>query len=245
MNSDAPNPIDRVHHTAAYELVVDQLRRVIYLGRFLPGEKLPPERELAQQLGVSRTTVREAVRLLEGEKLLAIKRGATGGIVVTAPHERLQNEGKRISAEHRRELETIFEYRFAVECYGVRLAAERRSDEDIARLRELMERMEELAAGMYEDRASVAEYNAADTRFHLDLAAASRNPVFERAVEEIRAGMFLPVGSIFERLTERVDYHHRPILEAVAARDADAAEENMRAHIRIAYEGLQSFFPGR
>src|SRR6056297_555626 len=76
--------LDPIHHTATYERVVEQIRRVIYLGRYLPGDKLPPERELAQQLGVSRTTVREAIRMLEGENLIRVKRGATGGIIVAA-----------------------------------------------------------------------------------------------------------------------------------------------------------------
>src|SRR4029079_3166877 len=66
----------------AYELVLEQLRRSIQLGHFLPGDKLPPERDLARQLGVSRTTVREAVRVLEGEGAVEIRRGSAGGIVL-------------------------------------------------------------------------------------------------------------------------------------------------------------------
>ncbi|MBT5037425.1 MAG: winged helix-turn-helix transcriptional regulator, partial [Rhodospirillaceae bacterium] len=74
--------IDPVRPTSACELVVEQLRRAIHLGRFLAGDKLPPERELAKQLGVSRTTVREAVKVLEGEGLVRSKRGAAGGLSV-------------------------------------------------------------------------------------------------------------------------------------------------------------------
>ena len=71
--------IDPVRPASACDLVVEQLRRAIHLGRFVAGDKLPPERELAKQLGVSRTTVRDAVKILEGEGLVQSKRGAAGG----------------------------------------------------------------------------------------------------------------------------------------------------------------------
>ena len=241
----APRQIGPVHHTAAYELVVDQIRRVIYLGRFLPGEKLPPERELAQQLGVSRTTVREAIRLLEGERLITVKRGATGGIIVTAPHVKSEEERRNIIAARERELKDIFEYRFAIECYAVRLAAAKRSKRDLTYLQKTVDRMEELAGKVDRGEASIAEYSAADTRFHIGIAAASGNARFERAIEEIRAAMFLPVGAIFERLQDQVDIHHRPIFDAIASRDADAAEHNMREHIATAFDGLKNFLAKR
>ncbi len=77
--------LDPVATVPAYELVLEQLRRSINLGHFGPGDKLPPERDLARQLGVSRTTVREAVRVLEGEALVEVRRGSTGGITVLQP----------------------------------------------------------------------------------------------------------------------------------------------------------------
>src|SRR3954453_15053226 len=68
----------------AYAAVVDRLRRSIALGVVAPGEKLPPERTLADGLGVSRLTVREALRVLQGEGLIVTKRGGSGGAVVTS-----------------------------------------------------------------------------------------------------------------------------------------------------------------
>src|ERR1700712_3739154 len=100
MNSHTKPLMNPVRAAATYELVVDQLRRALALTRFVPGEKLPPERELAQQLGVSRTSVREAIRILEGEGALEVKRGATGGVlvrqmpIVPATYEELREQAE-------------------------------------------------------------------------------------------------------------------------------------------------------
>src|SRR5215469_11104221 len=80
--TSAPVAIERVEHVPVYGLVVDQLRRAIHNGSFVPGDKFPPERELSKQLGVSRASVREAIRVLEGEGYVETKRGASGGIMV-------------------------------------------------------------------------------------------------------------------------------------------------------------------
>ena len=237
--------IGPVQHTAAYELVVDQIRRVIYLGRFLPGDKLPAERDLAHQLGVSRTTVREAVRLLEGERLIKVKRGASGGIIVNAPHQKSVTERRNFLAENQRDLNDVFEFRIAVECHAARLAAERRTKRDLKFLLDMQEKMDGIFVKVQSGGASVSEYNAMDTRFHIAIAAASRNRRIERATEEIRAAMFLPVGSIFEKLSDKANVHHRPIWEAIRDRDAKQAENQMREHIQEGYDALKSFLRGK
>ncbi len=71
---------------AAHELAVEQIKRCIQLGLFLPGEKLPPERMLAERLSVSRSTLREAVRQLQEAGFLSVRRGAAGGLIVHDPH---------------------------------------------------------------------------------------------------------------------------------------------------------------
>lgn len=234
-----------VHHTAAYELVVDQIRRVIYLGRYLPGDKLPPERELAKQLGVSRTTVREAIRLLEGESLIKVKRGATGGIIVAGAEGNGTRSRRSLTKAQEQALRDIFEYRYAIECNVVRLAAEKRTANDLRIMEQAVDEMAMLVGKTEPSEVNIAEYKAADTRFHLQIAEASKNPLFIRSMEEIRSGMFLPVGAIFERLIDKVDVHHRPILEAIEARDPDTAERQMRDHIDVAFNGLKTVLQSR
>lgn len=233
-----------IQHTATYELVVEQIRRVIYLGRYLPGDKLPPERELAQQLGVSRTTLREAIRLLEGENLIVVKRGATGGIVVTAQGISHGPDRRSLTTAQQEALREIFEYRLAIEGTTARLAAIKRSGDELQAIAEAVDAMDTLAAETEPSAMRVAEFTAADTRFHLLIAQAAQNRHLVRAVEEIRTSMFRPLGSIFERLSEKVNEHHRPILDAIAAQDADAAEALMREHIGVALRGLTRFLPG-
>ena len=233
-----------IQHTATYELVVEQIRRVIYLGRYLPGDKLPPERELAQKLGVSRTTLREAIRLLEGENLILVKRGATGGIVVSEQGISHGPDRQSLTTAQQQALREIFEYRLAIEGTAARLAALKRSAAELQAIVEAVDAMDALAAETDASAMRVAEFTAADTRFHLLIAQAARNRHFVRAVEEIRASMFRPVGSIFERLSEQVNEHHRPIVEAIAAKDAERAEALMREHIEVALRGLARFLPG-
>lgn len=234
-----PPMLDPVHHTATYELVVDQIRRVIYLGRYLPGDKLPPERELSQQLGVSRTTVREAIRMLEGENLIRVKRGAQGGIVVMSQGIESGSERVALTGEQEKALRDVFEFRLAVECKAVHLAAERRTEADVEVLSTAVAEMDALLEDGRASRLSVAAFNASDNRFHIRIAEASGNPFLRRAVEETRAAMFLPIGAIFDRLSETANLHHRPILEAIVAADGEAAAELMRQHVSLGLDGLK------
>lgn len=231
--------LDPINHTATYSRVVDQIRRVIYLGRYLPGDKLPPERELAHQLGVSRTTVREAIRILEAEKLIRVKRGALGGIIVTSHAAPTGTDRTILTADQETALLDIYEFRFAVECHAVRLAAKRRTEDDIGVLARLVDEMTGLVSADGTDEISIAEYNSKDTSFHVCIARASRNPHLLNAVEEVRAAMFLPVGAIFDRLSERANELHKPILDAIVNQDSDIAEHLMREHITNGLEGLQ------
>src|SRR4051812_10590345 len=90
----------------AYAVVVDRLRRAIALGVLLPGDRLPPERTFAERLGVSRVTIREALRVLQGEGLLLTKRGSGGTIVSDAA--RLSGP---INEDYRDEVAEVFEFR--------------------------------------------------------------------------------------------------------------------------------------
>src|SRR3954470_10279275 len=162
----APTTISPITHAPVYELVVDQLRRAIHMGTYAPGDKLPPERELAQRLEVSRASVREAVRVLEGEGYVEPRRGATGGVIVLDRALLEEKIGPYIRALLP-QMEEIFEFRKAVECAAARLAAKRRTDEHLANL--------EAALKVIEDGLETRRFRAADSQFHLGIAEAAAN----------------------------------------------------------------------
>lgn len=237
--------IASVRATAAYELVVEQLRKAIFLGRFMPGDKLPPERDLASQMLVSRTTIREAIRVLEGEGLVAVKRGAAGGLTVLA-QDRLSPSESRVYIEAQLDiLDSLFEYRIANEAAAASFAATRRTQAQLDRLRRALETMDAVCATA-ESRAvtsNIARFNSADSEFHLVIAEASMNTYFLKAVEESRAAMFLPVGKVFSRLENRANDHHQAIYQAIEERHADAAAEWMKRHVEATRASLHDLLP--
>ncbi|MGV1050168.1 MAG: FadR/GntR family transcriptional regulator [Solirubrobacterales bacterium] len=218
--------LEPVSVPSAAEVVVGQLRRAIELGRFLPGDRLPPERELAVQLGVSRVTLRSALGELEAVELLKrVRRGSGGGaLVIAAPTAAVTDAGYRALRE---ELEEIFEFRLACEGAAAELAAERRDETKLERI--------EQAIAALSSELTAAQFRAADNEFHLAIADAAGNRRLRRAVEDARAAMFGPLDSIrFEVVLPSTVEHHRRILDAIAARDRHSSRTSMVDHIREA-----------
>jgi DNA-binding FadR family transcriptional regulator len=227
--------ITPIRAQATYELVVAQIRRALMLHRFGPGDLLPPERTLAQQLGVSRTVVREAIRVLEGEGLLHVTRGASGGsrVLPAAGEQHLSPAELR---SQQAEIEQVMDFRLAVECAAARGAALKRTNDEAAVIHELITRQEALLADAADrkkaDQGDVAtRFADLDNQFHLAIAAASHNHYLEEAVVTGRINMRRPVGTIFASATNDVNYQHRDIADAILASDADAAQQAMANHI--------------
>lgn len=237
--------INSVRPVAAYELVVEQVKRAIFLGRFVPGDKLPPERELAAQMLVSRTTIREAMRVLEGEGLITVKRGATGGLVVQAQSGLRPHEIEPYMEAQREMLDTIYEYRIANECMAARLAAARRSKEQLRRMAAAVKAMGQLCETpeMRATMANIARFRALDSEFHLAVAEASGNRLIRKAVEDARTAMFLPIGKVFKKLEDSANEHHEELFAAISDGDPDRAAEAMRRHIVTTRESLENLMP--
>ena len=214
----------RIEKLPAYIQVADQVRRAIQLGHYVSGERLPPEVDLAQQIGVSRTTLREAIRQLVGEGYLKSRPGAHGGLFITQNDGGAESELSRLRL-HWDDIEHFFDYRIAVECAAAALAARHRSAADIKAMRRANDDMARAE--------NHSQSRAADAAFHLSIVAATGNPYLSRAVEDARAGMFRPLdvfGFAHEMWAGQPDEHAR-ILDAIAAEDADAASDAMREHI--------------
>ena len=221
--------------TSAYEQVATRLRQRIRLGLLPPGERLPPERALAEQLGVSRVTLRDALGILQGEGLIERKRGAGGGAVILGQ----RRSPKEVRAELQRQtgaFDRILELRLVIEPGAARLAAERRTDSDLRRLHLSIEGLERAAL---RGREGVGEFHRADSIFHLTIAAASRNPYLYEAVERARSRLFTPMAAIEKQeLQQDSGAEHRAVLEAIIDRDACRAGAAMEHHLREAQRAL-------
>lgn len=227
--------IERVAPPAAYELVVDSIKRAIHIGTYVPGDKLPPERVLAADLGVSRTTVREALRVLGGLGYIEIRRGATGGIIVSYQGQ-TEERWRPYVQQRMSELEELLDFREANECAAARLAAERRTQADLERL--------SAAHHVMEHGLETSRFRAADSAFHLGIADAAGNRYMQRAIEDARAAMWMPLDPLAQQLFRTADTHHARILEAIQSKNPEAAAQAMAEHIELVRDDLYRIAAG-
>lgn len=229
MHSEDASPdimpeISLVPETAS-DSAVRFLRAMIFAGELGPGDKLPPERDLGARLGISRMTLRLALKALESTGYIVTTRGSRGGSRVTdaASLARCWNEWMR---QHADELDDIFEYRMTVETRLASLAAERRTEEDLR----LMER----AVASERRPQDWASLFRTDIDIHRSIARAARSPRLERAMLASRGELFVPVD--LDRLEDRehqVHDSHDAVLQAIRDRDPARAAEEMRRHIEL------------
>jgi GntR family transcriptional repressor for pyruvate dehydrogenase complex len=208
----------------AHEYVAEQIRRAILLRVVEPGGRLPYEQELAAALGVSRSTVTHALRLLEGEGLVEVRRGRGGGVFSRGVNaDGADPEVADALRSERAEIEAAAELRAVVEPAVAGLAAERA---DAARLRSLAVLTDEMGQAEGDDH----RFMAADTRFHLEVAEAAASPMLFDAVERGR----LALSRALEALPDSPAWHQRSVEQH--ARVLAALRDHDPAHARAAME---------
>ncbi|MGD9919872.1 MAG: FadR/GntR family transcriptional regulator [Pseudorhodoplanes sp.] len=208
-----------VEQQAAYGLVVERMRRQIHLGLMLPGKRLAAERKLAEDMNIARVTLREALRVLETEGYIIVRRGAYGGRYIADERE-LDKIARRRAARDPGGSMRVLEFREAAERSAVRFAALRRTPADLKRMR--------IGLDAVAKAATLGELRQAETTFHLALAEASHNDFLARALEEALCNLFTPFGN--EEVAEVRPLRHATrlmLLKAIEARDADRAETLM------------------
>ena len=218
--------------SALVDRVVESIQEQILSERLAVGTKLPPERDLADRLGVSRTVVREAVRVLAATGLLETRHGVGTTVRALSREEMvkplnlfLRTWGEDVSLAHLHQVRSLLE----VENAG--LAAEQASDEDIQDLRRIVAEME----AAKEDPVLFA---AKDAEFHRRLAQTAHNPLLTLLLDSIH-DLMVEVRELVAKesgLVERVMPAHVAILESVVMRDARKARQIMRAHLLAALE---------
>ena len=214
-----------IKSTRIYEEIVRQVKQMIAEGRLKSGDQLPPERDLAEKFLVSRTSVREALRVLESLGLIEIRPGE-GTFVREVSVEALIEPLARVMASQRAALGELFEARRLLEPALAALAAARATPEEIQEMERILEEQaKEVAAG----KTGLAQ----DAAFHTAIGAAAHNRATTRIANAI---MDLLTQSREESLNTpgrpmRSHQDHRRILGAVAARDERAARQAMLDHL--------------
>ncbi len=207
-------PLSSPHRSALADQVIAALRAQITTGEWPVGSRIPTEPELVEQLGVARNTVREAVRALAHNGLLDIRQGSGTYVVATS---------ELAGVMHRRFAEAdprhVAELRATLEASGARLAALRRTEQDVAQLEALLLRREEAW-----DSGDVEAFVQADANLHLAVVAASHNEVLTAVYADLGDVMrdFLR-GDVGERLRPEDHLDHARMVAAVRDGDAEAA----------------------
>lgn len=235
MNQGVSNGSRRLDIRPAYAVATDHLRRAIHLGEFKPGDKFLPERQHAEQLGISRVTLREAIRVLEAEGYVEVKRGSAGGVTVLGSQQS-STQLRQVLRSRLEELLDLQRFREVNERLAAELAAERASATEIAAL--------EASVVDLERSTNLGEFRQADSAFHLGIAAAARSPLLATAIEQVRTAMFDVADALDPHMTSTSLKAHRRILEAIRARDARAAGRAMTAHIKRTSQELVEFTDG-
>lgn len=203
----------------------------IRLGEYLPGNRLPSERALGEQLGVSRTAVREGLRWLEYQKYVEVRRGKHGGaVVLRTPLElALERVGGQVA-----DLVQLLEFRILIEPRAAELAASHINASELERLRSLHERH------LRDPGLNRAEARALDVQIHELVADASRNDYVAHAVRDIRTRLALGLDLTEHTLTRsrKSRTGHAQVVDALSRHDGTAARTAMEQHVAATGETI-------
>jgi len=214
-----------IRRAPLYEEIANRLRDLIAARQLAPGDRLPSERELANSLGVSRTSVRQALTTLRSIGMIDVRHGDGAFLVHTGEEVATSLALAMLSSEVDHAM--VWETREAIEVHAARLAARRATDADLARMRAALDAMR--SAIDHEDEGAQA-----DAALHRAIVAAAHNPMLAQLYESIAdavdrtsaASLSIP-GRPPESLRA-----HRAIVEAIGDRDPERAASEMTSHLR-------------
>lgn len=208
-------------------IAAQTLQRRILDGQYAPGAALPGQRELAESLGISRASLREAISMLEALGLLRSRAGK--GVFVTTGSQ--ENAADLPAGPNAMPPDAIFQMRYVIEPANAALAARQRDDDGLTALRECQAEMQRALSAS--DLVTAAD---CDLRFHLALAELSGNPALAAITQQFQAQLAYSLRLPFadrSHIWQPAD-EHDAILAAVAAGNAKAARKAMEQHLRAA-----------
>ncbi len=218
-----PVSVDRVS-----QVIVDQIKQLMREGRLVNGDRLPSERDLCQRFGVSRVTVREALRVLEANGLIEIRVGSRGGAFVASPTKERLGEGLAdLMTLTSLTPANVTEARSIIELGILPFVVERATDDDIRGLRLLVEEAQDaLSRDIYTMSLSAT--------FHVAVAACAHNPAIETLVHSFHGPMLLSLRQaqiVAPDMGRRGTEEHAALVDAIEKRDVEAAVGVMTTHI--------------
>ncbi|HVW01323.1 MAG TPA: FadR/GntR family transcriptional regulator [Planctomycetaceae bacterium] len=212
--------------------VCEQLRSKILLGEFRAGDELPPEGTLAEMLDVSRTVIREVMRILRAQGLVEVAQGRKPRVKPADPQAAVDSMTAMLRGGGNSVLQ-LMEVRRPLETAIAHHAALRATPEQIAAMQQAIE--DQIGSIRREDQV------AADMRFHALLAEATENPIFRMFMGTIWELLKTSIQTTLSKTgVDRAAVGHRKVLDAIEQHDAAAAEREMRAHLISAEEDLRA-----
>ncbi len=240
MPEERPSPQFRaLEQRRTFEQIIVQIEEKILSGELKSGDRLPSERELADTFGVSRSSVREALRALEMFGVVIARRGtgaSAGSIVADTAQNGLESALRLHTALSRIPTEDIVDLRAVLEGHAARRAATQPEPRDTGTLREIVEGMRKA------DKPET--YNGLDTDFHVELARVSGNALAPVLMEALRGTVVRDMIRGFAALDDwkserdRLVTEHEQIINLIEQGDADAAAEAVETHIVRFYQGV-------
>ena len=205
------------------EQISERIIQLILDENLKQGDRLPKEAVLVERLGAGRSTVREAMKLLQSRNIVRIKQGS-GTYVASNPGVADDPLGFTFIEDKQQLARDLLEVRFMIEPQMARMAAQKATDEQVARIKELCDESERLAE-------SGDDYSAADTAFHNAIAESCGNLVVPRLMGVLKASVPLFIDVTGRKLVAETIRTHRGVADAIAAHDAGTAYDAMYLHL--------------
>lgn len=219
----------------AYETVLHAVEDAVLAGNYQVGDRLPAERDIAAQLGVSRTAVREAIRALETMGVVSAGVGRDGGTVLTSLSSGALTQWLRLHVMLANfPMADVVEMRLMLEQHSARLAARDATVDELAMLAITLAEMED-------ESIDPKEFNRLDTAFHIGIARSANNRLMAEITAAVRSSMenaimaSLPKDASWRGMARSLCREHRAILTAISAGESALAAQLMEEHIRSSY----------
>lgn len=224
----------------AFEVVAEQIQDAIFAGKVLPGEKLPSERELIKVFGISRRTLREAMRVLEQKSLIEVRTGIKGGAVVRGPNtEQMSDSLATLIRYQKASLEDLAEFRIDIESDVAARAAKNAQKNDLLDLKKLLSQE---AALLEKKEFDWKTFLDLDRQIHQKVASAARNSFHEFVLNSIHDNIhryyetYLPNE---KPVSARAYQDMVELIEAIENKDAEKAAQIAAGHVRHGWEFMK------